>query len=87
MSHIGYYKSGDNNAICDRCGKPFKASSLKKTWDGLYVCKKDWEPRQPQDYVRGVRDDTSVSLSRPESPDTFVAAAEDLPLPPNPLGV
>lgn len=87
MSHIGFYVPGDNNAICDRCGKPFKASTLKKTWDGLWVCPPDWEPRHPQDFVRGVKDDQSVRISRPTSTPTFVQGAEDLPLPPNPLGV
>ncbi len=87
MSHIGYYKPGDNNAICDRCGKPFKASELKKTWDGLWVCRRDWEPRHPQDFVRGVKDDMSVKVSRPDSDPTFVAGAAALPLPENPLGV
>lgn len=87
MGNIGYYKPGDNNAICDRCGRPFKASQLKKTWDGLWVCRRDWEPRQPQDFVRGVKEDQSVEVSRPDTEPTFVEGAENLPLPPNPLGV
>ncbi len=82
-----YYKPGDNNAVCDRCGWTFKASTLKKTWDGLWVCARDWEPRHPQDFVRSVKDDQTVKVSRPEGPDVFVAEAEALPMPPNPLGV
>lgn len=82
MGHIGYYKPGDNNAVCDRCGKPFKASQLKKTWDGLWVCERDWEPRHPQDFVRGVKDDPHVRISRPwPKTDAFVPAAESLPIP------
>ena len=65
-----YFKKGDWNAICDRCGFEFKASQLKKTWDGYYVCKDDWEPRHPQDFLRGKKDDQSVEWTRPESPDT-----------------
>jgi hypothetical protein len=87
MGHIGYYKPGDNNAICDRCGRPFKASQLHKTWDGLWVCRSDWEPRHPQDFVRGVKDDQSVRISRPWGEDIFTDEAAALPLPPNPLGV
>lgn len=87
MGHIGYYKPGDNNAVCDRCGKPFKASQLKKTWDGLWVCGPDWEPRHPQDFVRGVKDDQSVRISRPWGEPVYTAEAEALPLPLNPLGV
>lgn len=45
------YKPGDYNAICDGCGFKFKASMLKKRWDGYMVCEKDWEPRHPQDLV------------------------------------
>ena len=88
MGHIGYYKAGDNNATCDRCGKPFKASQLKKTWDNLWVCQADWEPRHPQDYVKGVKDEQSVKISRPAwTVDTFTAEAAALPMPENPLGV
>ena len=65
------YIKGDYNAICDRCGFKFKASEMKMTWDNLFVCGPDWEPRQPQDFVRGVRDNQLVSIPRPEGPDTF----------------
>lgn len=78
---MSYYKNGDFNAICDFCGKKFKASKLKKTWDGYMVCPRDWEPRQPQDFVRGVEDDSSTPFSKPEATATFVAAAVSLPLP------
>ena len=82
-----YYAAGDNNAICDNCGRKKKASSLKKTWDGFYVCSDHWEPRHPQDFVRAVRDDQTVKLNRPAVDPVFVGEAETLPLPPNPLGV
>jgi len=82
-----YYNPGDNNVICDACGRTTKASKVKKTWDGFYVCAAHWEPRHPQDFVRSVKDDQTVKISRPKSPDVFTAEAEALPLPPNPLGV
>jgi hypothetical protein len=72
MAHADYLKHGDYNAICDACGHKYKFSQLKLRWDGLYVCSYDWEIRQPQDYVRGVRDNQSVPVSRPEAPDMFV---------------
>jgi hypothetical protein len=87
MGNIGYYKPGDNNAVCDRCGRPFKASMLKKTWDGLWVCQRDWEPRHPQDFVKSVKDDQTVKISRPWTDPVFVDEAAALPMPPNPLGV
>jgi hypothetical protein len=71
MGHADYYKSGDNNCICDRCGFKYKASELKKTWDGLQTCWKCWEYRHPQDFVRGVEDNQKPLLSRPEAPDSF----------------
>lgn len=77
MGHADYYKAGDNNCICDRCGFKYKASELKRTWDGLWVCSKDWEPRHPQDFVRGVEDYQRARISRPEGPDVFVPLGVD----------
>jgi hypothetical protein len=75
VGHADYYKSGTYNGLCDRCGSKFKFSDLKLEWDGLYVCTANgcWEPRQPQDYVKGVRDDMSVPVSRPDQPLVFLA--------------
>lgn len=67
-----YLVLGDHNAICDRCGQKYKASSLRKTWDGLWVCQKDWEPRHPQELIRAIKDDPSVPWSRPEAQDQFI---------------
>jgi hypothetical protein len=74
MGHADYLRNGDYNAICDRCGCKFKFSQLKLEWDGLYVCTANgcWEPRQPQDYVKGVRDDMAVPVSRPDQPAVFL---------------
>ena len=54
---------------------------LKKQWDGSWACRRDWRPRQPQDFVRGVVDDQSVTLSRPLAPATFTAEAIALVVP------
>lgn len=68
------------NALCDRCKFKFKNYELKKTWDGFYVCEECWEPRHPQDFVRGVEDNPSVPWSRPDdNPDdgiTYVGDAD-----------
>jgi hypothetical protein len=66
-----YLKLGDWNAICDVCGFKFKASTMLKRWDGLMVCKQDYEVRHPQDFIRGIKDDPSVPWSRPET-DLFI---------------
>lgn len=66
-----YLKLGAWNSVCDVCGFRFKSTDLKKRWDGLMVCKKDWEPRHPQDLIR-IRGETAFpSWTRPEPTDTF----------------
>jgi hypothetical protein len=74
MGQADYLRRGDYNAICDRCGFKFKFSQLRKEWDGLYVCTAHgcWEPRQPQDYLKGIADNMSVPISRPEAPNEFL---------------
>lgn len=74
MSYKPDYTAGDWKALCDRCGFKFKASQLYKTWDNLRVCKVNdcWEPRHPQDFVRGVKDDQSVPWTRSEPADVEV---------------
>ena len=36
------------------------------------VCSGDWEPRQPQDFVRGVADKQAPPWARPEASDDFL---------------
>lgn len=64
---------GNWNALCDSCGRKFKATDLQKRWDGLFVCKEDWEQRHPQDLLRVQREQISVPWARPyPATDTFV---------------
>lgn len=72
MNSSVYYKKGDHNAICDRCGFKDKASKLKQEWTGLYVCKECWEPRHPQEFLKGVKDDPSVKWTRPDAPENDI---------------
>ena len=67
-----YLKVGDWNAICDVCGFKFKASQLKKRWDGFMVCDKDWERRHPQDFLKAKPDSPTPPWTRPVVPDDFV---------------
>ncbi len=64
-------KLGDWNTLCDECGFKFKASMLRKRWDGLMVCGKDYELRPPQDFLRVPTDRPSVEWTRPEPADVF----------------
>lgn len=47
---------GVYNAYCDVCGFQYKNFQLRKRWDGLIVCKEDWETRHPQEFVRARND-------------------------------
>lgn len=38
-------------------------------WNGLIVDKRVFEPRQPQDYVKGVNDDQTVPNALPRLPN------------------
>lgn len=64
---------GNWNAICDICGFKFKASEMRKKWDGTMVCKQDYEIRHPQDFLRVRGDKPSVPWARPEPDDDFVS--------------
>lgn len=64
MGNKDYLKLGDWNSICDICGFKYKASEMKKRWDGLMVCEFDWEMRHPQDFIRAVPDDQAVPWVR-----------------------
>lgn len=66
------YVPGDHYKICGVCGFKVRASQTKKRWDGMIVCLPDWEPRHPQDFVRGKVDKQTVANPRPEPEDVFV---------------
>ena len=67
-----YYAEGDYNATCHECGHKFKASTLKRHWQGYYVCPEHWEPRHPQDFVKAVADVQTPPWSQPEPADVFI---------------
>ena len=67
MGEADYLALGDWNAACSLCGAKRKASVLKKHWTGWWRCAEHWEPRQPQDFVRGVQDVQTVPWSQPDS--------------------
>lgn len=67
------YRPGDYYLQCDRCGFKIRRSDARKTWDGLLVCGKDWEPRHPQDYIKVTPDKQYVEEPRSEGADTFLS--------------
>lgn len=81
-----YWEPGDWDAVCSMCGRKRKASTMEKNWQGLYRCPIHNEIRQPQDFVRGVKDDQGVPWAQPyeidfvQFPLTFPARAQPNPL-------
>lgn len=72
MGKRDYFKIGDYNVICDRCGAKFKARECRMEWNNLFVCSYCWEARQPQDFVRGRIDDQRVPIARPRGEARFI---------------
>lgn len=71
MGRADFWKRGQWLVICDVCGMKYHSADLKERWDGLMVCRQDWNPRQPQDFVRGIPDPQAVPWSRPDVPPPF----------------
>lgn len=69
MAASSWYKHGDYNAVCDVCGFEFKASKMRKNWQGLFVDDACYEPRHPLDYIRTRPEKASVPVARPEVED------------------
>jgi len=67
-----WFRSGKWNTICDVCGFKFKETDLRKRWDGLMVCERDWEQRHPQDLLRPIPDQVKLPWTRPEGTDQFI---------------
>ncbi len=67
------YVKGLWNVICDHCGFQYKSKDLQREWTGLRVCRSCYEPRHPQEFVKGKADRQSVPWSRPDSDGTDVS--------------
>lgn len=72
------YEAGQWKAVCDRCGHDYKARQLRLEWTGLRVCHGAdtngcWEPRHPQDYLRGKADRQAPPWTRPEQAEIDVS--------------
>lgn len=65
MGRADNLELGTWNAACSLCGAKRKANQLVKNWQGFYRCPEHNEPRQSQDFVRGVEDKMGVPWSQP----------------------
>jgi hypothetical protein len=70
-----YYKEGDWNVSCSMCGRKLKASEAVKNWQGMYRHPWHDEPRQPQDFARGVKDLIAVPFSQPETDNQLLVCS------------
>lgn len=70
------FREGDHAAICDRCGFRFQASQLKRMWNGLRVCSEDFETRNTQEFVRGVKADRAPYGAKAIGEYTFLSPNE-----------
>ena len=78
MGAADRYADGQWNFYCDLCGKKGKSSEGRKTWDGFYVCSHHKEVRNPQDFVKGVREVQSVPWTRAGAADAFLPGAAEV---------
>lgn len=67
-----FWADGQWNFTCQLCGRKQKSGRAMRTWNNLYVCKHHKEVRNPQDFIRGVKEQMSVPWTRPQGPDQFV---------------
>lgn len=74
------YHMGDWLAACDRCGQTFRASRMRAEWTGLRVCRSCWEPRHPQETIRGKKDKQSPVWTRPrqDGPDVSPGSGNEI---------
>lgn len=67
-----HFRMGSFYRTDDRTGFPQRADITRKEWTGLIVDEKVWEPRQPQDLVKGVPDIQAVPDPRPLGANVYV---------------
>ena len=66
-----YLELGQWNARCSMCGFKRKSGTLVKNWQGMWRCPVHNEPRQPQDFVKGVPDIQTPPWVQPINNDDF----------------
>ena len=64
-----FYVPGSFWRVDDRSGFKVRSYKTQKEWNGFIVDRRIWEARQPQDFVKGVKDDQTVPEARPRQPD------------------
>lgn len=73
-----HYKPGGFYRICDRTGFAVRAGRTRKQWNNIIVREQSFEERQPQDFVRGRRDDQTVPEPRPRQVPVYLGVSTTL---------
>lgn len=73
-----WYKPGSFYRIDDRTGFAVRAEQTRKQWNNIIVREQSFEERQPQDFVRGRRDDQTVPEPRPRQVNQFLGVQTTL---------
>jgi hypothetical protein len=66
-----WFKSGEWNVFCMVCNRKIKSGEALKRWDGLIVCRDDYENRHPLDFLRARQERISVPFTSDTSFDQF----------------
>jgi hypothetical protein len=57
------------------CGGTFYASELRRQWNGIYACPKDFTLRNPQEFIRPVAERITPSLVLPDDTEGKLAVS------------
>jgi hypothetical protein len=57
---------GIRNVLCPVCQFQYKSNELRRRWDGIFVCPKDWETRHPLEFIRAINDTSPVPFTYPD---------------------
>ena len=63
---------GTWRVVCDVCGFRFLNTEVRKRWDGLIVCDRDFETKHPQLMLRVPKENITPPFIRPEPADVFI---------------
>lgn len=71
---------GEWKTVCDTCGFQYPSSEMRKRWDGAIVCRRDFEIRHPQTFLKVKSEHLTPPFVRNETQDAFVAVTYSYPL-------
>lgn len=70
------HRVGDYLMVSDFSGRAYYASEMRKTWEGFWVHRSEWEPKHPQLDVAGLPREARLHVIRPRASVTAACATE-----------